>query len=326
MDGKIALEEHWATAETMADSQRLVGTSAGWDELHRRLLDVHDERLSKMDQNGIELSILSLNAPAIQAILDPKHAITAAKLANDRLAEKISQRTDRFRAFAALPMQDADAAAEELTRCVKKLGFVGALVNGFTQREVEDSAIYYDVPEFSTFWKTVAELDVPFYLHPRTQIPTRLQTYEGHPWLISAAWGFARETSIHALRLIGSGLFDEYPNLRVILGHLGERIPYDLWRIDHRLRRNPVGYSCKMQMGDYFRKNFYVTTAGHFNDPTFQCAISELGIDHVMFSVDYPFEDMEEASPWFDQLTLGTASQYKIGRKNALDLFKLDIE
>ncbi len=325
MRGKIALEEHWSIPETMADSERLVGTSEGWGDLRHRLLDIYDERLSQMDVNGIELSILSLNAPAIQAILDPKEAITTAKIANDTLAEITAKRPDRFRAFAALPMQDADAAAAELTRCVKELGFVGALVNGFTQCEVEDSVIYFDIPEYRSFWRTVAELDVPFYLHPRTQIMSRRQPYDGHPWLVSAAWGFARETSIHALRLMGSGLFDEHPDLRIILGHLGERIPYDISRLDHRLRRNPVGYSCKRKMGDYFRKNFYVTTSGHFNDPPFHCAIGELGIEHIMFSVDYPFEEMTEAASWFDATNLNETERHKIGRQNAVELFNLDL-
>ncbi|NQV54424.1 MAG: amidohydrolase [Rhodospirillales bacterium] len=325
MDGKIGLEEHWAIPETMGDSEKLVGTSDGWDDLRRRLMDTQDERLHEMDEHGIELTILSLNAPAIQGILDTKEAIETAKLANDTLAGEVAKHPDRFRAFAALPMQDAEAAANELTRCIKDLGFVGAMVNGFTQRDVEDSAIYFDVAEYRPFWAEVAKLDVPFYLHPRTQIMSRRQPYEGHPWLVSAAWGFGRETSIHALRLMGSGLFDEHPNLKIILGHLGERIPYDIWRVDHRLRRNPVGYACKREMGDYFRENFHVTTAGHFHDPTLNCAIAEMGVNRIMFSVDYPFEDMIEAAEWFDNCGLSAEDRAKIGRQNAVDLFGLDL-
>ena len=163
MQGKIALEEHWSVPETMGDSERLVGTSEGWSDLRRRLLDIHDERLSQMDANGIELSILSLNATAIQAILDPEEAIATANLANNILAEETAKRPDRFRAFAALPMQDADAAAAELTRCVKEFGFVGALVNGFTQREEEDSAIYLislNTAIFGERWRNLAFLSI----------------------------------------------------------------------------------------------------------------------------------------------------------------------
>lgn len=195
MDGKIGLEEHWAIPDTLGDSESLVGTSAGWDNVRRRLLDIQDERLREMDSHGIELTILSLNAPALQAILDPSEAIETARKANDIMAGEVAKRRDRFRGFAALPMQDVDAAIAELQRCVKDLGFVGALVNGFTQRLVEDSAVYFDIPEYRPFWAALEELDVPFYLHPRTQIAARMQPYEGHPWLISAAWGFARETS-----------------------------------------------------------------------------------------------------------------------------------
>jgi len=293
--------------------------------VRRRLLDIQDERLREMDTHGIELTILSLNAPAVQAILDPAEAVETARKANDILAEEVAKRPDRFRSFAALPMQDVDAAITELQRCVNDLGFVGALVNGFTQKDVADSAVYFDIPEYRPFWAAVEELGVPFYLHPRTQIPARMQPYEGHPWLISASWGFARETSIHALRLIGSGLFDAHPNLQIIMGHLGERIPYDMWRIDHRIRKIPNGFPCKKEMGDYLRENFHFTTAGNFNDPTLECCIAEMGIDRVMFSVDYPFEDTIDAASWFDSNGLSDADRLQIGRQNAIDLFKLDL-
>ncbi len=325
MEGKIGLEEHWAIPDTLEDSERLVGTSPGWDNVRRRLLDIHDLRLREMDTYGLELTILSLNAPAIQAIIDPLEAVETAKKANDIMAEEVARRPDRFRSFAALPMQDVDAAIIELQRCVNDLGFVGALVNGFTQKDVEDSAVYFDIPEYRPFWAAVEELDVPFYLHPRTQIPARMQPYEGHPWLVSAAWGFARETSIHALRLIGSALFDEHPGLRIIMGHLGERIPFDIWRLDHRLRKIPNGYPCKKEMGDYLRTNFHFTTAGNFHDPTLDLVITEMGVDHVLFSVDYPFEDTIDAASWFDSNSLSDADRLQIGRQNAIDLFKLDI-
>ena len=162
MDGKIGLEEHWAIPDTLGDSESLVGTSAGWDNVRRRLLDIQDERLREMDSHGIELTILSLNAPALQAILDPSEAIETARKANDIMAGEVAKRRDRFRGFAALPMQDVDAAIAELQRCVKDLGFVGALVNGFTQRLVEDSAVYFDIPEYRPFWAALEELDVPF--------------------------------------------------------------------------------------------------------------------------------------------------------------------
>ena len=324
MKGKIGLEEHFAIEDTIMDSHGFLPEEI-WPELKSRLLDVQEKRLGFMDKFDMEMMILSLNAPAIQAIPDTSKADEIARRSNDALAEEVAKRPDRFRSFAALPMQDVDAAITELQRCVNDLGFVGALVNGFTQKDVADSAVYFDIPEYRPFWAAVEELGGPFYLPPRTQIPARMQPYEGHPWLISASWGFARETSIHALRLIGSGLFDAHPNLQIIMGHLGERIPYDMWRIDHRIRKIPNGFPCKKEMGDYLRENFHFTTAGNFNDPTLECCIAEMGIDRVMFSVDYPFEDTIDAASWFDSNGLSDADRLQIGRQNAIDLFKLDL-
>lgn len=326
MHGKIAFEEHMSLRETLEDSRTFAGGSANWEDFARQILDVDAERLERMDKNGIEYSILSLNAPAVQAILDTRLAIEVSCRANDKMAEATRKHPKRFGAFAALPMQDPDAAAAELTRCVKELGFKGALVNGFTQKDHADSAIYYDIPEYRDFWSVVSRLDVPFYLHPRMQIPARAQPYAGHPWLMSSPWGFAVETSIHALRLCGSGLFDQFPNLRIIVGHLGEHIPYDLWRIDARMRFSPRGYTGKRYLGEYFKDHFYVTTSGNFCDPSFQCCLEVMGTDRVLFSADYPFETMEDAANWFDKTPLGEADRLKIGRNNALKLFNLNLD
>ncbi len=326
MKGKIVLEEHMALQETLEDSRSFAGGSGKWDEFARQILDLGDERLAGMDENGIEFSILSLNSPAVQAILDTKTAIEVSRRANEKMAEAVAKHPGRFAAFAALPMQDPDAASKELTRCVKDYGFKGALVNGFTQKDVPDSAIYFDIPEYRSFWSTVSDLDVPFYMHPRMQIKSRAQAYDGHPWLMSAPWGFAVETSIHALRLCGSGLFDDFPKLRIILGHMGEHIPYDLWRIDARMRFSPRGYTGKRYLGDYFREHFYVTTSGNFCDQTFRCALDVLGADRLMFSADYPFEKMKDAADWYDKTPISEAERLQIGRTNAIKLFKLNLK
>ena len=326
MKGKIVLEEHMALQETLEDSRSFAGGSGKWDEFARQILDLGDERLAGMDENGIEFSILSLNSPAVQAILDTKTAIEVSRRANERMAEAVAKHPGRFAAFAALPMQDPDAASKELTRCVKDYGFKGALVNGFTQKDVPDSAIYFDIPEYRSFWSTVSDLDVPFYMHPRMQIKSRAQAYDGHPWLMSAPWGFAVETSIHALRLCGSGLFDDFPKLRIILGHMGEHIPYDLWRIDARMRFSPRAYTGKRYLGDYFREHFYVTTSGNFCDQAFRCALDVLGADRLMFSADYPFEKMKDAADWYDKTPISEAERLQIGRTNAIKLFKLNLK
>ena len=327
MKGKIAFEEHVAIPETLEATRPFAGDSGDWDRFTRRILDVDGERLETMDRTGIEYAILSLNSPGIQAIPATGTAIDTARKANDHLAAAVSRHPKRYGAFAALPMQDADAAAAELSRCVRELGFKGAMVNGFTQKDVPDSAIYYDLPEYRPFWAMVAELDVPFYLHPRMQIPSRARNYEGHPWLMSAPWGFAVETSIHALRLCGCGLFEDYPNLRIVLGHLGEFIPHGLWRIDARMRWSPRGYRGRQPLGTYFRNNFIVTTSGFFNDPALRNTLEVMGTDKVCFSSDYPFENMEDATDWYDSSPIiNDRERLAIGRDNARRLFRLDLE
>ena len=325
MDGKIALEEHWSVDETLQIAGQPVRTGARWEELCRLLVEFRAQRLDGMDANGIELAILGLNSPALQAILDPAEAADVARRANDTLATEVALNPGRFAGFAGLPMQDPEAAALELTRCVTELGFKGAMVNCFTQKDVPDSAVYYDLPEFRPFWATVAELDVPFYLHPRLTIPSRTTTYEGHRWLYSQAWDFGSETAIQALRLIGSGLFDEFPRLQVVLGHLGERIPFDMWRIDNLMEKTPVSYPAKKRVSEYMRQNFHLTTSGQFHDAPFQCALAEMGAARLMFSVDYPYEEMAPAAAWFDNTKLSDADRLRIGRTNAIELFKLDL-
>jgi 2,3-dihydroxybenzoate decarboxylase len=327
MHGKIAFEEHFAIEETLEQTRSFAGDSGHWDDFTRQILDLDDERLAHMDATGIELAILSLNAPGVQRILDPEEAMAVARKGNERMAEAVAKHPDRYAALAALPMHDAATAAAELRRCVEDLGFKGCMVNGFQQVGDADNVKYYDLPEYRPFWATVAELDVPFYLHPRMQIPSRAQNYEGHPWLMSAPWGFAIETSIHSLRLCGSGIFDEYPSLRVCIGHLGENIPFGLWRLDARMRFSRRGYRGRRPLGDYFREHFHITTSGNFDDAAFRCTLDVLDHDKVYFSADYPFEKMEDAADWYDATEVVPAElKRKIGRTNAIRLFKLNLD
>jgi len=239
----------------------------------------------------------------------------------------VRKRPARFAGFAALPMQDPDAAAAEFTRCVKELGFVGALVNGFSQAGTPDNVFYYDLPQYRAFWRTVEALDVPFYLHPRNPLPSWSKFYEGHNWMLGPTWAFAAETAVHALRLIGSGLFDECPKLKIVLGHLGEGIPVYLWRIDgcNGWMRAPHKYPAKHAIGHYFRKHFHLTTSGNFSTPALINSMIELGADRVMFSVDWPFEAVDEGVQWFDNAAISAADRIKIGRDNAIKLFKLKL-
>jgi gamma-resorcylate decarboxylase len=323
VDGTVILEEHFAIPATLGDSQ-LFGAHV-WETLGPRLTDIHDQRLRLMDEAGVAIMILSLNAPAVQAIHDVARAIAVAREANDVLAAAVAKRPDRFAGFAALPMQDPQAAAQELERCVTQLGFVGALVNGFSNVGTPDSAVYYDLPQYRPFWAMVERLDVPFYLHPRNPLPSQVPSYEGHGWLMGPSWGFGAETAVHALRLIGSGLFDGHPRLKIILGHLGEGLPYSLWRIDHRNEwmQAPHKYAAKKWVADYVRANFHLTTSGNFSSPALNCAIAEMGVDRILFSADYPFEDISQSVEWLRETPLQEADRRKIGRTNALALFRL---
>ena len=324
MRGKIGLEEHFAVPDTAVNPRGTYAEST-WAELKGRLLDLHGERLALMDKYGIEMMVVSLNAPAVQAVPDPRAATELARRANDALAEEIAKRPDRFQGLAALAMQDPDAAIDELERCVRQLGFKGVLVNGFSQVNDPDNAVYYDLPQYRPFWAAVERLDVPFYLHPRSPLPRDARLYAGHPWLMGAAWAFGNETAVHALRLMGSGLFDEYPRLAIVLGHLGEGLPYGLWRIDNcnAAARKTDGNRAKKKIAEYVRSNFYVTTSGNFSTQALIHAIVQLGADHVMFSVDWPFEEIEHAATWFDAVDISERDRLKIGRGNASRLFKL---
>jgi 2,3-dihydroxybenzoate decarboxylase len=326
MQGKIAIEEHFAIAET-AENPRGNFAPETWATLKRRLLDFSGERLRQMDTNGIEMMVLSLNAPAVQAIPDPAKAAAVARRANDVLAEEVRKRPDRFQALAALPMQEPALAAGELDRCVNELGFKGALVNGFSQLGEPDNVVYYDLPQYRPFWAAVERLDVPFYLHPRSPLPRDARLYAGHPWLMGAAWAFGNETAVHALRLMGSGLFDEFPRLRIVLGHMGENLPFGLWRVDNcNAGADKVGLNAaKKKASDYFAANFYVTTSGNFSSNALLATIREVGAGRIMFSVDWPFELIEHGAAWFDQAPLSDSDRLQVGRTNAIRLFNLDL-
>jgi 2,3-dihydroxybenzoate decarboxylase len=315
LSGKIALEEHFDFSATENPS---------YAALRLQLQDLGSGRIAEMDRGGVEVCILSLTSPGIQAITNARQAVEVSRQANDHLAENIAKNPKRLKGFAALPLQDPQAAAQELTRSVKDLGFCGAMVNGFTQTGDAASVAFYDMPQYRDFWATVQQLNVPLYLHPRLALPAHQAAYQGHPWLMGSVWGFTAETSIHALRLMGSGLFDDYPKLKVILGHLGEGLPASIWRIDNRVARTLADRpKVKRPIGHYLRENFYITTSGNFRTQTLTEVMLEVGADHILYSVDYPFEDMGIAAEWFDHAAISEADRLKIAHTNAQQLFRL---
>ena len=324
MQGKVALEEHFALPETVQDSAGFVPADY-WVELKARLLDMQDRRLREMDAHGIEMMLPSLNAPAVQAIPNRARAIEVARRANDFLAEEVAKRPTRFQGLAALPMQDPQEAARELVRCVRELGFKGALVNGFSQIGEATNATYYDLKQYWPFWAEVERLGVPFYLYPRNPLPAHAHIYDGHPWLLGPTWAFGQETAVHALRLMASGLFDVHPQLKIVIGHMGEGLPYSMWRVDNRNAwvKAPKTYPAKKPLAEYFRGNFHITTSGNFRTQTLIDAMLEIGADRILFSADWPFENIDHAAAWFDACPISEGDRVKIGRTNARQLFGL---
>lgn len=320
MSGKIALEEHFNLPEFSNELPQYVQPEMMRD-IARRLVDLGAERLAEMDAAGIDYSLLSLTAPGIQGETDPQRAVTRARQTNDKLADFVAANPDRYGGFAALPMQDPASAAAELERCVNELGFHGVMLNGFTNINDANTGWYYDHERFLPFWERVEALGVPVYLHPRDPLPGNQGIYEGHPELFGAVWTFTVETSTHTLRLMTSGLFDRFPKLTIILGHLGETLPFNIWRIDHRASYMGDLRKFEKPLTHYLLNNFYVTTSGNFHTQTLNATMAEMGSDRVLYSSDYPYESMREASDWFDNAAISDNDRIKIGHTNARRLF-----
>jgi 2,3-dihydroxybenzoate decarboxylase len=227
-----------------------------------------------------------------------------------------------------------DAACREFERVVKTLRMPGVLLNGFQLVGDERGALFYDQPEYDAFWETAQRLDAPVYLHPGPNAGGMLdikgypQYYAKFPWLHSAAWFWAVETGSHALRIITSGVFDRFPKAQLVLGHNGEHIVGDIWRLDKRIANMPlpVPYPAKKPVRSYFKSNVHITTSGEFSDPALRHMIQEIGSDRVLFAIDTPYEHMEEGAAWFDTAPLSVAERQAIARGNAIRVFKLPVK
>jgi predicted TIM-barrel fold metal-dependent hydrolase len=330
MQAKIALEEHVSTRlnNTLWDSAGEADRNgaAYMADVEAKLLDT-DERIELMDTYGIETTILSLTSPGIQSILDTEHAAETARESNDTVrAQYVDAYPTRLGFFAAVAMQDPEGAAAELERAVTELGAKGALINGYTNIGDHDIGRYLDDPVNLPFWDKVSQLNVPVYLHPREPLPGQQRIYQGYESLVGSAWGFGHETATHAVRLMLSGLFDTYPGIQIIVGHLGEGLPFLLPRLEHRLNKQHEGAglgTARRKVSEYLSNNFILTTSGHFHTRTLLNAISEIGSDRLLFSVDYPYESMADAVEWFDNSLLSHNDRAKIGRENAQRIFNL---
>ena len=329
---KIAIEEHFnfltrPAGDGGVDLQAIVQSmdyNREWSRIvGERLADFTGERIAAMDASGVTMAILSHTVPGVQGLLDGPSAVTAAREINDFLAaEVIAARPDRFAGFASIPLQDPTEAPRELERAVTTLGFKGAMINGYSNLGDAGTGEYLDAPKFLPFWEAAAALEVPVYLHPRPALDGRI--FEGHQELIGATWGFAPETATHALRLVYSGLFDRFPRLTVILGHLGETLPAFAWRIQHCFEYNPSDKRVQRRLQDYLCDNFYVTTSGNFSDQALISAVLTIGADRILFAADYPYEVMEQAARWIEDAPISERDRRKIAAGNARALFRLD--
>ena len=313
----IAIEEHFIDRAFVAvPGAGMPGMSPA---LADRLADIVGQRVAEMDAAGIDVQVLSHQSPGSQR-LAPDDAVAACVGVNDRLAGAIAQAPDRFAGFAMLPTTaGADAAADELQRAVEECGLKGGMIHG------QSAGRFIDTPEFWPIFARAEAMGVPIYLHPslpdKAVIAAYYATYaESHPALIRAAWGFGIETGTQAVRLILSGLFDTHPDVQVILGHLGESIPFQLARIDKSLQREgntPIRFS------ETFRNNFHVTTSGFFSDPALRCCIEELGVERIMFAVDWPYIRNDDGTNWMRDFALEPAEKARILGGNAEALLKL---
>ncbi|HMN81663.1 MAG TPA: amidohydrolase family protein [Burkholderiaceae bacterium] len=326
VNGKIAVEEHWDSPDVDTTGSFSFIDGSYFAKVSQRLKDV-DRRIDDMDACGIATAVISLTQPGIEGVADRRRAVDLARRMNDHAANELARRhPQRLRTFACVPLQDPEAAALELRRACDELGCLGALVNGFSNVGDDQTAQYLDEPQVAPFWQCVSDLDVPVYLHPRMPLPSQRRIYQGYAGLVGSTWGFGVETATHALRLMLSGLFDRHPSINVILGHLGEGLPFTLPRVEHRLRhqqgQDSHGAHRKPPM-HYLCNNFYLTTSGTFRTQALLNTMLETGSDRLLFAVDYPYESMREISAWFDDCPIGPADKAKIGAANARRLFKL---
>jgi 2,3-dihydroxybenzoate decarboxylase len=323
MRGKIAFEEHFVTPELKDTIFGSIGWDpAEWQQMADALQETGEVRLADMDAAGIDVAVLSLAAPCIQDEVDAAQATARARAANDALAAVVAAHPDRYVGLAALGLQDPVAAADELERCVTELGFRGALANGYSSVGDLGTAAYYDEPRYLPFWERVAALGVPFYLHPRNPLPTQRRIYDGAEALLGPTWAFTVETATHALRLMVSGLFDRLPDLQIVIGHMGELLPFAVARTEQRLGHVST-VALERAPQQILRENFHLTTSGNFHTPSLIGAILQVGADRLLFAADYPFERTADAAGWFDHTPISEPDRQKIGRTNAQRLLGL---
>ena len=315
----IALEEHYWDPELAAGFKSPEVSNRG---LRPQLDSLGELRIKAMDEAGIDVQVLSHGAPATQR-LDSDSAIALASRVNDRLHEAIRAHPGRFEGFGVLPTVDPKASADELERVVSKLGFKGAMVHGLA------NGLFFDDKRFWPIFERAQALDVPIYLHPAMPHPAVIEAYykeyvKDFPSILTAGWGFGVETATQAIRIVLSGVLDAYPRVKLILGHMGEGLPFSLWRIDQALsREGNRSTSRTTSFREAFREHFWITTSGNFSTPALLCSIMEMGVDRILFSVDWPYVDSGPGVQWVENVPLCTEDREKIMHGNAQRLLKM---
>jgi hypothetical protein len=317
----ISLEDHFWTpdiAEAIG-ALRNPDTDAG-GPLAANLADLGERRLAAMDAAGIDLQVISHTTPGVQH-LDAEIAIPLAREANDALAQAVAEHPDRFAGFATLPTSAPQAAADELERSVTELGLLGAMINGHTNGR------FLDDPAFDVLHERAVRLRVPLYLHPAEPVPAvRDAYYQGFApavsWFLSAAaFGWHAETGIHVLRMVLGGVFDRHPELSLVIGHMGEMLPFMLQRVDDNLPPRVTGL--ERMPSEYVLANVHITTSGLFSVPPLMCALMVFGVERVLFSVDWPYAPNEDGQRLLETAPLSPGDLELIAHGNAERLLGL---
>lgn len=332
MLGKVALEEAfqppWAMESAIGSNIGLYVYPEREAEYTSGIGNIQD-RVLEARATGVGYSICSLTVPGIQGERNPALAEDFATRSNNWIAEQIKQFPTELGAFGAVSMHNPKQAVVEMTRCIKELGFHGIMVNNWQhaiKANGEETLLLYDGPEYDVFWSALEELDVPLYIHPAgPEGIIKDLLYKDHPYLIGPPQSFAVDVSTHVLGLITNGVFDRHPKAQIIMGHMGERLPFDFDRTHRWLEKveKARGMVAKKTIYDYFKDNIWITTAGQFSTLVLQFCINMVGADRILYSVDFPYECYQDASDWFDNVNINTRDKLKIGRENAKKLLKL---
>ena len=333
---KIAIEEAFITKEIMeqwglvlkGDSvvdlgfkkmgETILSDSPGTHGIHKRLLDLGEARIRDMDIAGIDTQVISLTSPGVQVLSDTL-AVELAADANNQLFEAVQRYPSRFVGLTAVSPWQPELAAQEIQRASSQLGFRGVIINSHTGGEYMDATKYWPI------FEAAESLSMPIYLHPNTPSKLIIQPFLDFD-LYGAIWGFAADASLHAMRLIMSGVFDQFPGLKIILGHMGEGIPFWLDRIDNRhLLWQKVGSSVKLKHlpSEYFKNNFYISTSGMCYQAPFELALKTLGVDNILFAADYPYEDVQPAVNSINTFCVTEEIRKKIFHENAEHVFRM---